>query len=277
LTFTLDAASTPALSQLDGTIFALAVPIPTGTTPAPSPRAVTPFLVLGAPPASFGLASDVFAVPQATAATTGLVSSSGLTVSLSAADGLRRDGAGRGSTDPAVNPQTITRMVQALFEVRDALVEVFRMFHDHPPPLVAPIDPGQFLDVENRLPDEFQAIPLSGQVAAPPAVDEGTVIGVRAETVAADIKPEAAASAEPVIAHAETHPWWLASYENTPKEPLAAAEPMPEPTTADKAAALVTALWLGGVALRISAPDPPVEDEPPTPRNRAKKGDETKG
>jgi len=239
---------------------------------------VTPFLVFAEPAVSFGLASDVITSPRSAAATTGLVSSSGLTVSLAAADGLRRDGARQGSAEVALSPQLFTHVLQTLFKVRDVLVEAFRMLHDQPVPFVAPTDPARLLELDSRLPDEQQAIPLSAQAAAPPAVDDGSLTTVPV-VAAAECKAGLGTTipAEPVIARAETHPWWLASYENTPKEPAAAAEPLPEPTTADRAAALVTALWLGGLALRVSAPDPPTEEESHVkPRDRTKGDDGTK-
>jgi hypothetical protein len=272
VTFRLDANSAPALSLLNGTLFALAVPT-AGPAPTPSPRAASPFMVFAeSSGTTFGLTSDASTLPRSAAATTGLVSSSGLTVSLAAADGLRRDGASRGSAAAALNPQVLTRLLRVILGIRDALVEVFRMWHDEPLPLVSPIDPAKLTDLDGRVPDDNQVIPLPAQAAAPPVIDDVAPANVPVVVPAEcqfEVKP---ASAEPVVARAETHPWWLESDRNGPQE--VSAETPHEPTTADKAAALVTALWLGGLALKVSAPDPEVEEEPPQPGDPSKKNGE---
>jgi hypothetical protein len=79
---------------------------------------------------------------------------------------------------------------------------------------------------------------------------------------------DALATAPPkdvVVAPAEQRPWWLAA---TPAKTDAAAndQPIPipaehEPSTADRAGAAVTAIWIGGSALAAVLPEPTVEDD----------------
>jgi hypothetical protein len=251
VTIQLDATSVPTLGMLNGTLFALAVPVP---GPAPAPKAATPFLVFAAPAAPPGLASDVATAPRAAAATTALVSSSGLTVSLAAADGLRRDGAGRGLSN-LLTPQTVAVVLRTVLEIRDFLSETYRMWTDQPAPIAAPIDPARAVEALQRpadlTPPEEITLPVQAappEKSAPPAV----------------FAPTPAAAVEPVIAPAESHPWWLAAYQNAP-EAAAAAQPPAEPSTSEKAAALLTGLWLGGLALKVSAPEKPANPEPPAP------------
>jgi hypothetical protein len=277
LTVTLGAKTAPSLGQLNGTLFALSVPPVPSPTPAPSPRAETPLFVFAERAAPFGPANDVAVLPQTPAATTGLVSSSGLTVSLAPADGLRRDGGG-GGADNTFSPQTLARAVRSMFGVGDLIKEAVRMWIEQPAPLQAPADPATLVDLANRPPDMVQqAIPLpAARVAVPAVVDDGTGIVTTRPTV----------TTEPVVAVAESHPWWLANCEKGSSETSPAAETRPseeqaapeqpwEPSTADRVAALLTGLWLGGVALQVSMPERSAEDEPaPPPKDQSNEVDE---
>jgi hypothetical protein len=274
VTVTLDARSTPALTALGGTIFTISVPTP---TPDPASQQATaqqqppPFGLVTALNALPGLGNDAPTL-AAPAETTGLVSSSGLTLTLTASEGLRRDGGGE--LPPGlivIREQMLGSVLHTVFEIRDFLEEAFRMWLDQPAPLEAPAllpppDP-TILDVNARV-AELNPTPAA-EAPAPPA--EVTTY----EPVALD--PAEGARTEPVIAPAETHPWWLAAYEKSGAAP-ADDQPIPipsaEPSEEDRVAAALTAVWLGGVALEVSAPEPPAEDEPP-PRPAPDDEDET--
>jgi hypothetical protein len=264
LRFALGATSAPTLRQLNGTLFALTVPPVPNATPPPSPRAETAFFVFAEQAVAPGATRDVAVLPKTAAATTGLVSSSGLTVSLAPADGLRRDGGGGGRVDDALSPQTLARAVRTMLGIRDFLKEAIQMWIEQPAPLEAALDPARLVELANRPPDMVQqAIPLPARVAAPPAVVDSIAVPVTGPTV----------MTEPVVAVAESHPWWLANCEKRPTENVpaetrsaeeqAVVEQPWEPSTADRVAALLTGLWLGGVALQVSAPERSTEEEKP--------------
>ena len=101
----------------------------------------SPFLLTSAAPASPALvaldtsaqSSIVGPIP-----TTGLVSSSTLTVAVSAAEGLARGGGDETITARFVTPQTLSTMMEAAVEISNFLKEAFRMWLDQPAPMGAP-------------------------------------------------------------------------------------------------------------------------------------------
>ncbi|HEY1381768.1 MAG TPA: choice-of-anchor Q domain-containing protein [Gemmataceae bacterium] len=260
VTFLLDGTSTPTDLNLGGTVFTLSVPAPPPPQPQPSATAgSTPFFLASAAPGSAALAALGDTAVAAPIPTTGLVSSSTLTVAVSAAEGLRRGGGDETPAGRLVTTQTLTTVFKAVMEIRDYVVEALRMWLDQPAPMEAPaavIPPPDTIDqVQLRQLTIDVAAATKTVEAAPPKPAE-----VQYEAVPL---PPPAVEVDPVVATAETHPWWLKSYEHR-SEP-AADDPIPipaaEPTDADRAAAGVTAVWLGGAALAAVAPEPPADDE----------------
>src|SRR5262249_2499743 len=184
--------------------------------------------------------SDRAFAPRAPAATTGLVSSSGLTVSLAAAEGLRRDGSNRAPAELPDVPQAVVRMLRTLFEIRGVLTEAVRMWMENPAPVVAPVDPTEQFDPRAVKPD-----------VSPDPIDQSQAAAV---APAEPVTVLSAPGAEPVVVPAESHPWWLSASEKAAAEPAPAvsAPVAQEPSDAERTAALLSALWMGGLVLQVS-------------------------
>src|SRR5205823_10108527 len=81
------------------------------------------------------------------------------------------------------------------------------------------------------------------------------------------LPPPDVSTEDAVIAPAEADLWWLGVYKHRPDTNADQSDPIPvrEPTDADRAAAAVTAVWLGGAALATVAPEPRADDEEQRP------------
>jgi predicted outer membrane repeat protein len=254
VTVKLDSTSNPKVTDLGRTIFTLSVPDPATTGTGTGTGQQPPFQLVTLSNGPGGLAGDT--TTRLPAATTGLVSSSGLTLTLSASEGLRRDGGGDQPTGLfVVNPQVLAGILRTVFDVRDYLTEAYRMWLDQPPPMAAPAVP---------VPPEPDALEVHVRAAeltpAPAAVAPFEVVTY--EPIALDPPGAAALAAAP--GPAEEQPWWRtvavrAATEKVGDEPI----PLPAagPREEDQSAALLTGLWLGGVALHVSAPDLSADDE----------------
>ncbi len=262
VTFILGNTSTPKVSDMSGTVFTLSIP-----APAPSPTtnannqalsnaAPSPFLLASANPGSAALAALGSAVDTGSAIaapipTTGLVSSSTLTVAVSAAEGLVRGGGDETLAGRLVNQQTLSTVIEAAVEISDFLEEAFRMWLDQPAPMEAPaaiVPPPDTLD-------QVQLREVTADVAA-----------VQKMVPAAPVAFDALAvppSKDVVVAPAESRPWWLTA------APLRADSPNGDdlipvehvPTTSERAGVAVTAVWIGGHALAAVAPEPRLDDD----------------
>jgi hypothetical protein len=213
----------------------------------------SPFLLASAAPASSALAAlDVGTSINAPIPTTGLVSSSTLTVAVSAAESLVRGGGDEPLTGRLVNPQTLSTVIEAAVEISDFLKEAFHMWLDQPLPMEAPaaiLPPPDTIDQIQLRSVHADVAALQKQVAAaPPAPVAFDALSV----------PPAK---DAIVAQAESRPWWLtAAPQRT--EITAGDEAIPvEPTTADRAAAAVTAVWLGGPALAAVLPEPRLDED----------------
>jgi predicted outer membrane repeat protein len=256
-TFILGDTSTPKVSDLGGTVFTLSVPAPTISPTSSSSSSVnagtSPFLLASAAPASSALAAlDVGTSINAPIPTTGLVSSSTLTVAVSAAEGLVRGGGDEPLTGRLVNPQTLSTVIEAAVEISDFLKETFQMWLDQPLPMEAPaaiLPPPDTIDQIQLRSVHADVAALQKQVAAaPPAPVAFDALSV----------PPAK---DAIVAQAESRPWWLTAAPQR-SEITAGDEAIPvEPTTADRAAAAVTAVWLGGSALAAVLPEPRLDDD----------------
>jgi hypothetical protein len=254
-TFSLGRATGPTVSGLIGTVFTLSVPAAAPATPTPVANAgTTPFLLASAATTPTALAAADSTTP-APAATTGLVSSSTLTVAVSAAEGLVRGGGDEPISGRLVNQQTLSTMIEAAVEISDFLKEAFRMWLDQPAPMQAPpaIVPPPDLNDQVQL-----------RETAIEAAQEARTVEAAPPPVAFD-----ALSAPPpkdvVVAPAENHPWWLTA---SPAKTDAAAndQPIPipldhEPSTVDRAGAAVTAVWLGAHAIAMVTPEIPADED----------------
>jgi hypothetical protein len=89
------------------------------------------------------------------------------------------------------------------------------------------------------------------------------------------VPPPAAPAEDVVIASAEERPWWLKPYEIRAEPQPTDAIPIPsaEPTEGDRAAAALTAVWLGGSALAaVAEPPSAVEDKEQWPPREPDEG-----
>jgi hypothetical protein len=68
-----------------------------------------------------------------------------------------------------------------------------------------------------------------------------------------------------VVASAEARPWWLAAApqraEITAGDDAIAISPERQPTESERLSAAISAIWLGGHALALVAPEPPREED----------------
>jgi hypothetical protein len=267
--------STPKVTDLAGTVFTVSVPAPTTSpntgTQSTVDAGTTPFLLASAAPASPALAALDVAGPTVAAPvpTTGLVSSSTLTVVVSAAEGLVRGGGDEPLSGRLVNRETVSTALEAAIEISDFLREAFRMWLDQPAPMEAPaaiVPPPDTIDQVQLRETAVQTVVEARQVeAAPP---KPGVLDALATAPPKDV----------VMAPAEQRPWWLTA---APVKTDAAAndQPIPipaehQPSTADRAGAAVTAIWLGGSALAAVLPEPSVEDDDDRPSPPSDEGDE---
>jgi predicted outer membrane repeat protein len=272
-TFVLGDTSNPTVAELGGTVFTLSVPAPASTTTrgaqSSANNGTTPFLLASAASASPALAGlgDIGAL-SAPIPTTGLVSSSTLTVAVSAAEGLVRGGGDDPYAGRLVTTQSLTSVIEAAIEIGDFLKEAFRMWLDQPAPLEAPAA----IVPPPDLHDQIQLREATAEVAA------------QQKTLPADTPPVAidAPAAPPVVdavvAPAEERPWWLAAAPHRTDPPSAQDAPIPvstehEPTAGERAAAAVTAIWIGGATLAAVAPERTTADEP-EPRPLPEEDDE---
>lgn len=262
VTFVLAGNSSPTVASLGGTVFTLSVPAPT-PTPTSSQSNNTgssPFQLIASTPQALVSLGGITKTP---AGTTGLVGNTALTVALSASETIRRGGGDESFARRFVNSQTLSTAIEAAIEVKDFLVETFRMWLDDPPPMEAPVLPAADLN------EQVQIREISVEVAGEAAHADA------APPLPADYQDvpllQAATATDPLIAPSETHPWWLKAYEHRPETTAQQSDPIPlppsdEPSEADRAAAIVGAVWLGGHALAISAPDREEEDDELPPR-----------
>lgn len=272
VTFLLGDTSHPLVSELGGTVFTLSVPAPTTPTNNQSAAAsgTSPFLLTATTTADQAVAgigdAASFGGPIPT---TGLVSNSTLTVAVSAAEGLRRGGGDETPAGRLVTPQTLSNFIEAAKELRDFVVEAFRMWTDEPPPMEAPAAVLPPPDAIDRV--HLREVIVSEEAAAKYA-DAAPPEPLQYEAVTAP--PPAVAGDDVVIATAEERPWWLKPYEIR-KEPSASDQipiPSADPSESDRSAAAVAAVWLGGSTL-AAVVEPPAaeedEEEWPLPESEA--------
>jgi hypothetical protein len=249
-TFSLGRGTGPTVAGLIGTVFTLSVP---ATTPNTGGTVTTPFLLASAAPTGAALAAlDTGTPVQTPVPTVGLLSSSTLTVAVTAAEGLVRGGGDEPVTGRLVNQQTLSTVLEAAVEISDFLKEAFRMWLDQPAPMQAPpaiVPP----------PDTGDQVQLR-ETAIDAAVEAKTV-----EAAPPPMAFDALSVAPPndvIVAPAETRPWWLTAAPT--KADANGDQPIPipldhEPSTTDRAGAAVTAVWLGAHAIAMAAPEIPAE------------------
>ena len=130
------------------------------------------------------------------------------------------------------------------------------MWLDQPAPMEAPaavVPPPDTIDQVQLREAVIEAAAIEKTVAAapPPAVAFDAL----------SVPP----SKDAVIAPAESRPWWLAASpqraEISANNDAIAIPPERTPTTADRVAAGVTAVWIGGSALAAVIPEPPLDDD----------------
>jgi hypothetical protein len=255
-TFTLGSGTGPTVAGLSGTVFTLSVPVsqPTTTFTGNAGNAgTTPFLLASAAPTGAALAA-LDTTPNTPVPTTGLVSSSTLTVAVSAAEGLVRGGGDDPVTGRFVNQQTLSTVLEAAVEISDFLKEAFRMWLDQPAPMQAPpaiVPP----------PDTGDQVQLR-ETAIDAALEAKTV-----EAAPPPVAFDALAVSPPkdvVVAPAESRPWWLAAAPT--KGDANGDQPIPisvdhDPSTTDRVGVAVTAVWLGAHAIAMATPEIPAEEE----------------
>ena len=209
-----------------------------------------------AAPASPALAALDFTSVATPIPTTGLVSSSTLTVAVSAAEGLVRGGGDEPLAGRLVNPQTLSTVIEAAVEIGDFLKEAFQMWLDQPAPMEAPatILPPTDLHNQIQLREVTADVAAKAVAAAPPVPASNDVV---------PLAPPALPAEEVVVAAAESHPWWLTAAPQR-AEVSATEDQIPvahEPTTGERFGAAVTAVWIGGHALAAVAPERPLYEK----------------
>jgi predicted outer membrane repeat protein len=253
-TFILGDTSNPKVSELGGTVFTLAVPAPAPTSPSQAQGPNTsPFLLAASAVPGQGVAGIGDAASLSTAIpTTGLVSSSTLTVAVSASEGLRRGGGDESLAGRLVTPQTLSTVIEAAKEIRDFILEALHMWSTDPAPMEAPAAVLPTPDTINQIQLRHDVINVAATTA--PAAYE--VVPLTTAPEAGDV----------VVAAAESHPWWLKPYEHraeteevTPSDTIP-IPPAKSPTDGDHSAAAMAAIWIGGSAL-AAVIEPTTEEE----------------
>jgi predicted outer membrane repeat protein len=256
VTFILGDTSTPTVASLGGTVFTLSIPAPTPATtsnngnPSTVNTGTTPFLLASAAATSAALAGLETAPVSAPIPTTGLVSSSTLTIAVSAAEGLVRGGGDEPLAGRLVNTQTLSTVIEAAVEISDFLKEAFRMWLDQPAPMEAPAAmlPPPDLHTQIQLREVTADVAAKAVAAAPPVPASNDVVALAGPTLPAE---------EVVVATAESHPWWLTAApvraESSTGDDAIPVEHVP--TTGERITAGLTALWIGGHALSAVAPE----------------------
>ncbi len=249
VTVIFDSTSNPRPRDLNGTLFTLSVPAPPPPPAATQQPSPAPALALGPNLAS----SPVSDVPAFSAhvgtPTTSLLTNREVTLTLASSDSLRRGGSdSEGNVSGPQLPPAIG-FLHNLYEVREILVEAFRMWIDQPAPVIAPADPTP---------------------PQPPAADQIKLD----EVPAAQAHIAGAATARTVV-----EPWWLeqrviiAADADVVEDVAAADAPIPvtarEPSESERAAAAVMGLWVGATALASVAPGPKREE---TEEDEAERG-----
>ncbi len=120
----------------------------------------------------------------------------------------------------------------------------------HAPAVIFPVDQADLIALNLRHDPGAEVAGPSAEKNAPPTPAVARVAVV-----------------EPIVVPAQDSPWWLNPHDRDRvvalgSEPIPQQLP-PQPSEADRAAALATALWMGGVALEISWPEPSAEEEEP--------------
>jgi hypothetical protein len=269
VTITIDGSTSfPTLSGLKGTIFTLTVPTPPAPTPTPTPVPTTQFAFFVPPNAVPNGATDTAAF-RLTANTTALSAGGELTLTLASSDSLRRGG---GDNDSSSAPRlpAVLQFIHDLFEIRQVIYEAFRMWLEHPAPIMAPaLLPPPPLDQLETWQIKLDAPVAELREDAPISLSPPPSTAVHA-------KP--AELAEPSIlidateAVASRKPWWLADaapaapQPSTVDDPIAVPQVTSEPSDESRTMAALAGLWIGGHALALSAPHTPEEEEPHDPR-----------
>jgi hypothetical protein len=244
VTVVIDQTSQPTLTSLGGTLFTLSVPSDTTTTFTSStgPTDANSLRASQSPAAGQALVAGDAGVAARQGSTTNLVSSSEVTLTLAASEGLRRGGFDDEPRRLPLDVKTVQRVIETVTDISSLLIETIRMFIDLPAPMVAPANPapdnaGQQAADQVRVDDLTAA---RARVAEPPIV-----IDVPADVFAAPRQSynEAiwfARRAEPA--------------DDAAHDPIR-ARIADEPSDEQRFAALLTGLWIGGTALHATAPD----------------------
>lgn len=237
VTVVFDATSNPRPRDLNGTLFTLAVPAP--PPPAPTPASTPPPALVFAPNlASPAVADTSSGASRTGVATTPLITNSEITLTLASSDSLRRGGSDSesGVTGPTLPPAI--GFLNNLFDVRDVLVEAFRMWLEQPAPIVSPPSP----------------VPAA-QAPMPELAD--------------DINQPVL----PAVVRTTSEPWWLtqqaSATNDVDDESIPVAIPLEETSEPEKDVAVAMGLWIGSSALAAMAPIPERE-EFPTERRRVR-------
>jgi CSLREA domain-containing protein len=237
VTILIDQTSAPTVSSLGGTLFTLSVP-------SDNPQSSSSQVFLTPASGQTLVSADAgTSVRQGT--TTNLVSSSDVTLTLAASEGLRRGGFEDEPRRLPLDVKTVQRVFETVTDISTLLIETIRMFMDFPAPMVAPANPGadnagqQAADAI-RVDDLAPAAPAHAVIAEPPIVIDVPADVFTAPRQSFDEAIWFARRAEPAEDYAH--------------EPIR-ARIADEPSEEQRFAALLTGLWVGGHALYASAPE----------------------
>ena len=127
-------------------------------------------------------------------------------------------------------------------------------------------------------PDTFDRVQL--REVTDNAVDVAAVTAPPepASSEAVLLPPPDVSDGDVVIATAETHPWWLKPYKQNAERPATDESIQIPPraevaSTGDRAAAALTAVWIGGAAL-AAVTEPPADEEEQWPPREPEASDE---
>jgi PKD domain len=243
VTVLIDQTSRPTLTSLGGTLFTLSVPGEVGTTFPSAVRTDTRSFETPASGQTLVAADSGGGVRQGS--TTNLVSSSSLTLTLAASEGLRRGGFDDEPRRLPLDVRTVKTVYDTVTDITNLLLEAVRMFIDVPAPMVAPMD----VAPENPVPPAADQVRIDDLAPAAPAravlAEPPIVIDMPADVFAA---PRQNFSEAIRFAH-RAEP-----ADDFTHDPIR-ARISDEPSDDERFAALMTGLWVGGTALYASAPE----------------------